>query len=150
MQTPEEIIQALGQLDPATFETVITNAYRQRQDPIGSAAQERPGPGTEPEQFAQWLAKRHLSSDAAIERVVYLPTGAPNNEIRMLEVNRFLRPPDDDVIEPLDFSPDIDDLPFKVFVADVTSDQWERIKRQPDTTLPPDWKLEDHRIYSRG
>ena len=72
-----------------------------------------------------------METDAAIERVVYLPTGAPNNEIRLLEVNRFLRPPDNDVIEPLDFTPDIAEVPFRVFVADVTRDQWERIQRDP-------------------
>ena len=91
-----------------------------------------------------------MSSDPAIERVVYLPTGAPRDEIRLLEVNRFLNPPDNDLIEPLDFTPEIDGIPFKVFVADVTTDQWERIQRESGTTLPVGWKLEGNQIYPRG
>ena len=75
-----------------------------------------------------------MSSDLAIERVVYLPTSTQDDEIRLLEVNRLLHPPDPEAVEPLDFSPD--DLPFKVFVADVTSDQWERIKREPELSFP--------------
>ena len=51
--------------------------------------------------------------------------------------------------EPLDFTPDTD-LPFKVFVADVTTDQWERIQRAPETILPAGWKLEGNQIMTRG
>jgi len=128
MPNPEELIQALAELDPATLENVINTAYNRRRHPVRPArpdAVEGPGP------FTRWLAQRHMETDAAIERVVYLPIGAPNNEIRLLEVNRFLRPPDNDVIEPLDFTPDIAEVPFRVFVADVTRDQWERIQRDP-------------------
>ena len=149
MPTREEIIEALRQLDPSTFENVINIAFQHRRDPT-QAAHARPLPPGEPEQFARWLAQRHMSSDPAIERVVYLPTGAPRDEIRLLEVNRFLNPPDNDVIEPLDFTPDIDGIPFKVFVADVTTDQWERIQRESGTTLPVGWKLEGNQIYPRG
>jgi hypothetical protein len=62
---------------------VITSAYRQRHDSEGAASRASPDPRATPEQFAHWLAKRHLSSDAAIERVVYLPAGSPPDEIRL-------------------------------------------------------------------
>src|SRR4051794_8005990 len=94
MPDREELIQALAQLDPATLEEVVTTAYRRRSDPAEAAVQQKPDPQATPQQFAEWLAHRHLSSDAAIERVVYLPAGAPHNEIRLLEVNRFLNLPD--------------------------------------------------------
>jgi hypothetical protein len=149
MANRDDLVQALAQLDPTTFEDVITSAYRQRHDSSGVASQAAPDPPKTPEEFAHWLATRHLSSDAAIERVVYLPTGSPDGEIRLLEVNRFLNPPDLDVVEPLDFSPDTG-LPFKVFVADVTADQWERIKQDPGSILPTGWELEDNRIITRG
>jgi hypothetical protein len=148
MSTREEIIRALGQLDPATFEDVITTAYQQRDASTDKADKTRPNHQAGPEHFAQWLARRHMSSDAAIERVVYLPAGSPANEIRLLEINRFLNAPDVDVIEPLDFSP-VGELPYKVFVADVTMDQWEQIRREPGATLSDGWNLENNRIYSR-
>ena len=147
MPNRDELIQTLAQLDPATLEDVITSAYRQRDKDGGVASESPPDPQATPQQFAHWLAKRHLSSDGAIERVIYLPAGSLSNEIRLLEVNRFLNPPDPDVVEPLDFSPD--DLPFKVFVADVTTDQWERIKQSPEL-LPAGWDLKDNQIITRG
>ena len=149
MPNREELIQALARLDTATFEDVITSAYQTRHpaDEVESPA--CPDPQATPRQFAEWLARRHLSSDMALERVVYLPTGAPDDEIRLLEVNRLLSPPDFDSIEPLDFSPDTD--PFlKVFVADITTDQWERIRREPDSILPTGWELEGNHIFTRG
>jgi hypothetical protein len=51
----------------------------------------------------------------------------------------FLNPPEDDALEPLDFTPEIAGLPFRVYVADVTTDQWERIQREPGTILPAGW-----------
>jgi hypothetical protein len=150
MPNPEELIQALAELDPATLENVINTAFERRRDPAETTRRTRPNPKEGPGQFARWLAQRHMETDAAIEWVVYLPTGAPNNEIRLLEVNRFLHPPDNDVIEPLDFTPDIEDVPFRVFVADVTRDQWERIQRDPDLLSQVGWQLKDNQIYARG
>lgn len=147
MSNREELIRTLAQLDPATLEDVITSAYRQRHDAEKATSESPPDPST-PQQFAHWLAKRHLSSDGAIERVVYLPKDS-GNEIRLLEVNRLLNPPDPDVVEPLDFTPDAD-LPFKVFVADVTTDQWERIKQAPEAMLPAGWRLEGNQVITRG
>ena len=147
MPNPEELIQALAELEPATLENVINTAYNRRRDPVRPA---RPDPEEGPGPFARWLAQRHMETDAAIERVVYLPTGAPNNEIRLLEVNRFLYPPDNDVIEPLDFSPDVADLPFRVFVADITQDQWERIQREPHLLAHLGWQMEGNQVYTRG
>jgi len=150
MPTREEIIQALCQLEAGAFEDVINTALLQRGDTAGAGGRVMPDPQEGPEVFARWLAHRHLSTDPGIQRVVYLPTGAPNNEIRLLEVNRFLHPSDNDVIEPLDFTPDVVDLPFRVFAADVTRDQWERIQREPDLLSHVGWQLEDNQVYARG
>jgi len=149
MPNREELIQALAQLDPTTLEEVVNTAYRRHNDPAEAAVQARPDPHATPEQFAQWLAQRHLSSDAAIERVVYLPAGSPGDEIRLLEVNRFLNTPATDAIEPLDFTPEMD-LPYRVFVADIKSDQWERVQREPGAVLPQGWRLDGNRIIDRG
>lgn len=148
MSSREDLIATLASLDSASFEDVISSAYQRRLGRAGAAPRTGPDPQATAREFAEWLARRHMSSDLAIERVIYLPAGALDDEIRLLEVNRLLHPPDLDVIEPLDFSPD--DLRFKVFVADITSDQWEWIKRDPDAVLPPGWKLDDNLIFTRG
>ena len=146
MSDHEELIQALAQLDPATLEVVVNTAYRQRYKTL-AVAQPEPSPQATRDEYANWLAHRHLSSDAALDLVVYLPAGV-EDEIHLLEVNRLLNISDSDVIEPLDFSPDTD-LRFKIFVADVTTDQWERIKGPSDSILPSGWNLTDHKIFRR-
>lgn len=148
MPDREQLIQALIQLDPASLEEVVNAAYRQRTDSEAGAAM-RPAPDATAAQFAHWLARRHLSTDAAIERVIYLPTGAPENEIRLLEVNRFLNQSDPQAIEPLDFTPEMD-LPYRVFVADITGDQWDLVKRDGDPVLPPGWRFQDNQMIVRG
>jgi hypothetical protein len=149
MQTRDDIIQALARLDAATFEDVLDTALRQR-SALDSSAPAQPDHQAGPEAYARWLAQRHLATDVAIQRVVYLPNGSPNDEIRLLEINRFQSPAENNIIEPVDFSPDIDRPPYKVFVADVTSDEWERIQRDPSTTLPQGWLLEGYRVCTRG
>ncbi len=148
MPEREDLIVALAQLDPVAFEDVVNSAYRRRQDSEGSTPEAVPGPEATTQQFAHWIAKRHLSSDAAIEKVVYLPTGSPVDEIRLLEVNRLLNPPEPDAVEPLDFSPD-SDPPFRVYVADITADQWERIKQSPESLLPKGWDVRGSQIIGR-
>ena len=149
MASREDLIATLAGLDPVIFEEVVSSAYRQRHERDDPAPSSPPDQGATPEQFARWLAGRHLSSDSAIEKVIYLPAGAPANEIRLLEVNRFLNAPEPDAVEPLDFTPDMD-VPFKVFVADVNGDQWERIQRSPEALLPAGWTLEGNRIFERS
>lgn len=149
MVSREDLIATLAGLDPAMLEEVITSAYRKRRDGNVPAPSLAPAGGTTSEQFARWLAARHLASDPAIEKVVYLPTGAPAGEVRLLEVNRLLNPPDPDSVEPLDFTPDTE-TPFRVFVADVTGDQWERIQRSPEAMLPDGWALAGNLIFGRG
>ena len=148
MQNHENLIRALTQLDPASLEEVVTAAYRQRNDSQPDLAI-RPDSQATSEQFAHWLARRHLSTDAALERIVYLPTGAPENEIRLLEVNRFLNQSDTETIEPLDFTPEMG-LPFRVFVADITTDQWDLVRRKGNSVLPSGWLFEDNQIIGRG
>ena len=150
MPTRDDIIQALTQLDAATFEDVLDTALRQRTAASDAIAVARPDHEAGAESYAQWLAKRHLATDAAIQRVVYLPKDAPQDEIRLLEVNRFLSPSENNTIEPVDFTPDSDGPPYKVFIADVTSDEWERIQRDPSANLPHGWQLEGYRVFARG
>ena len=145
----EDLIEALARLDPAALEEVVTAAYRQRAGGSEAVDLGRPDLTATADEFARWVAQRHLASDAALDRVVYLPTGSPADEIRLLEINRFLNGADPDPIEPLDFTPETDS-PFRVFVADITSGQWERVRNEPDKALPAGWRLPDNRVFVRG
>lgn len=146
----DELIRALVELDPKTLEEVINSAYRSRSESTAEVALADHDPHATIDQFARWIAQRHLDSDTAIDRVVYLPAGAPENEIRLLEVNRFLSDEvNTDIIEPLDFTPEMD-LPYRVFVADITSDQWDRILANPNSTLPPGWQSPNYQMILRA
>lgn len=99
--------------------------------------------------FAEWLARQHLRFDSRLTRVIYLPTGAPDDEVRLLEVNTGLFPQPGSPIEPIEATPAVHDLPFRVWVADVTPDEWEQIQTQP-ALLPEGWSLEANRIIRRA
>jgi len=97
---------------------------------------------------AAWLAKQHRFADSAIREVWYLPRGAPPDEIRLLELSDRLAG-SEARIEPIDFGLDVAGAPFHLFVADVTSEQLDQIKRDP-SRLPPSWSLEGAKIWRRG
>ena len=91
-----------------------------------------------------------MASDLALDKIVYLPDGAPPGEIRLLEINRLLNVPDPEIIEPLDFGPDIDGISFNVSVADITFEQWRRLEAGRGAALPEGWSLKDSITYDRG
>ena len=91
--------------------------------------------------LARWYARRHLDTDAGVERILFLPKNAPPREIRFLEVNRLISemtPP-----EPIDFGVDIGGAEaHTLYVLDVTPSQWDAIQRN-ELSLPAGWTLED-------
>ena len=91
---------------------------------------------------ARWYAKQHLKTDPGIRTVNYLPANAPDREIRFVEVNELIADMNDNSLEPLDFGVDTGmDTEHKLFVLDVTPDQWDRIN-QGSLALPSDWSLD--------
>ena len=90
---------------------------------------------------ARWYAKQHLKTDPAIRSIHYLPTDAPEREIRLIEVNELIADRNDDALEPIDFGVDTGmESEHKVVILDVTPSQWTRI-RQPSLPLPKGWSL---------
>ena len=77
-----------------------------------------------------------------------MPSGAPEHEIRFIEVNALLTTPQVGRVESVDFSPTIDGLNFRVLVADVTPDEWQRIQDKK-LLLPEGWDLKDCRKLGR-
>jgi len=100
------------------------------------------------DEVAAWVARKHLIADSAIREVWYLPREAPPEEIRLLELNDRLAGAESKT-EAIDFGLDVEGARFRLFVADVTSDELDQIKRDP-SRLPPGWSLDDKRTWRRG
>ena len=134
MSSHQELIDALSALDTPSFQDIIAEVIKRRE----TARPQDRTPPRDPsrDEFAAWIAQRHLSSDIAIERVIYLPKGSPELEIRLLEINRLLNEPDSEDIVPLNFSPWIEGIPFTVSVAEISRDQWEKSQAAENLDLP--------------
>jgi hypothetical protein len=98
-------------------------------------------PGMSRDDFAHWIARRHFNVDRGIVRIFYLPTNAPEQEVRLLEVNDLAAIPEDAPIVAVDFMPDIAGVQFSLFVADVTPGQYRAIE-EGTRSLPTGWSLE--------
>jgi hypothetical protein len=93
--------------------------------------------------MARWYASEHISIDPGICSIYYLPTNAPEREIRLVEVNDMIAVRNDDTLEPVDFGVDTDmESQHKLFILDVTPDQWDRIN-ESSLSLPQGWSLKD-------
>jgi hypothetical protein len=99
------------------------------------------------EAIAAWVARNHFIADSGVREVWYLPKGAPPDEIRLLELSDRL-PGNESKVEAIDFGLDIEGMPFRLVVADVTTDQLEQVKEDP-SRLPKGWSLDENRIWSR-
>jgi hypothetical protein len=107
-----------------------------------------PPVGKSRDDVAAWVARRHLLADSGIREVWYLPGEAPPEEIRLLEVNDRLAVSESKA-EAIDFGLDVEGVRFRLFVADITSEQLDQIKQDP-SRLPPGWSLKGSRIWRRG
>jgi hypothetical protein len=100
------------------------------------------------DEMVRWYANRHLKTDPGIRAVYYLPNGAPDSEIRFLEINELMAVRENDPLEPIDFGVDIEGAEHKLLVVDVTPTQWDRISRS-ELSLPNGWSLEQALHFSR-
>ncbi len=92
--------------------------------------------------MAQWYATQHRKIDPGIADIYYLTAGAPEREIRFVEVNTLLPDTIDDDLEPVDFGVDTgSESEHKLFVLDVTPSQWSEIT-SGQLELPAGWVLE--------
>ncbi len=92
--------------------------------------------------MASWYAQQHLKTDPGVRSVYYLPTNAPNREIRFVEINELVADRSDDTLEPVDFGVDTGmESEHKLLVLDVTPNQWDRIN-ESSLALPPGWSLD--------
>jgi hypothetical protein len=98
--------------------------------------------------MAHWYAGEHLKTDPGVVAIYYLPRNASEREIRFVEVNELIGDRNDNALEPIDFGVDSGmESEHKLFVLDVTPEQWERI-RSHTLRLPDDWSLDGARAFS--
>lgn len=98
--------------------------------------------------MAAQYARRHKAADGDIAAIYYLPTGAPPNEIRLVEVNQAIKSTAEP--EPIDFgvASGTDDQ-HRLVVLDVTPAQWDEIVNKA-RSLPGGWSLEGRQNLSNG
>jgi hypothetical protein len=150
METPQQLARTAEQYDEEQWfefldELDAVSRRRQQRNPVAPApaSLERDG-------IAHWIARKHLAADSSIQTVLYLPKGAPADEIRLLEVNDRLALPEAErgKIEPIDFGLNVQGGSFRLFVADITSEQLDAIKAG-HLALPVGWDLADHMTTGR-
>ena len=148
--TPEEIArmaEVLGDTDWLDFLEQLDEVSRRRRlrqaEPELSNSEDR-------DAVAAWIARRHFLADSAIRQVWYLPEAAPPKEIRFLEVNDRLGDSamKGSQVETIDFYVDIQDSPFRLFIADISSEQLDQLRRG-ELRLPEGWRLDGSRIWGR-
>ena len=99
--------------------------------------------GGDRDELARWYADRHFLVDPAVRRILYLPSGAPETEIRLLEVNDAIV--ELEPLEAMDFRVDIRGCEnHRLYVLDVTPSQWDAVQNQT-LSLPEGWSLEGAR-----
>jgi len=97
----------------------------------------------ERDRIAKSYANRHLKSDPGTVVVYYLPNGAPQREIRLLEVNELMIARDGAPLEALDLGVNVGGAgKHSLLVVDVTPAQWERIRKK-ELPLPKGWSMDD-------
>lgn len=139
---PSELAEKLGSDEWFDYLDEIDAATKLRRQ---KEVEPEPPQGSDLDRIAEWVAKQHLGADGSIRRVLYLPTGAPHGELRLLEVNERIGGAADRV-EPIGYGIEIAGVPLSVSVADITSDQLEMMKSDP-STLPRGWDLKEARVY---
>lgn len=107
------------------------------------------GNGFNRDGMAKSYAKRHLTTDPGIREIHYLPSGAPEREIRFVEVNELIANRTEDSVEPIDFGVDTgSSTAHRLLVLDVTPAQWRKIKNK-QMRLPKGWSLDGKELFSR-
>ncbi len=142
MPTINDLVPTLAKLPRHEYADLIRQVDEQRRQAAVNAAQQNPPRrGMSKEDFVAWIARQHFAIDKGITRILYLPAGAPPEEVRLLEVNVLASLPENGPVDAVDFMPDIDGVPFTLFVADVTPRQFEAIMNR-QLPLPSGWQLD--------
>jgi hypothetical protein len=142
---PEQYAKAMTEDDWFDFLEDADFAARIRKK---MSAPNEPTRGSNRDQIAEWVAKRHMGADGGISQVWFLNAGSPADEFRLLEVSeRFTG--EAAKVEPIDFGLDIAGAKYRLLVADVSTEQLNKIKTDPAKSLPQGWKIDGALVWDR-
>jgi hypothetical protein len=96
------------------------------------------------ERIVDRLIRSHFEIEENIDQIIWIRDG-DEREIRLIEVNRATLPTGS--VEAFCFAPSLD-VPIPVRVADVTPQEWERV-RNGQIPLPRGWTLERAKVFQR-
>jgi hypothetical protein len=108
-----------------------------------------PGRGASRDSFVQWIVSHHFAIDKGVVKILHLPSGAPEKEVRLLEVNELAKIPENGTVQAFDFMPDIEGVDFALLVADVTPKQFAAIM-EGKALLPKGWRLDGYQAFEPG
>ncbi|MEO6812139.1 MAG: hypothetical protein ABI353_23770 [Isosphaeraceae bacterium] len=138
------LVKQLAELPRDQYSNLIQQVDAERRHAVEQ--QERAHPPSQTmsrDEFARWIGRRHFAIDKGIRRILYLPTGAPTGEVRLLEVNVLASIPETAPVEAVDFMPEIEGINYTLFVADVSPHQLDAVMKN-QLALPPGWDMRDH------
>jgi hypothetical protein len=142
MPNINDLVPTLANLPRHEYAELIRQVDEQRRQAAEREAQNQaPHNGMGKNEFAVWIARQHFAIDKGITRIFYLPTGAPAQEVRLVEVNGLASLPENGPIAAVDFKPDIEGIDYTLFVADVTPRQLNAILQQ-QLPLPTGWSMD--------
>lgn len=142
MANVQDLYKQLIELPRRQYSDLIRQVDRERRQAVEQEERAHP-PAADMNraEFARWVARQHFAVDKGITRIFYLPEAAPEEEVRLLEVNELAHIPEDAPIVAVDFAPDIEGVHFRLFVADVTPGQFEHVQANR-VELPAGWNFE--------
>ena len=138
----DDLYRHLLDLPRSKYSDLIRRVDAERRQSVEQEERDHPPPSAmSRDEFAHWIGRSHFAIDKGISQILYLPTGAPPEEVRLLEVNELVHIPENAPVEGLDFMPDIAGIDYRLFVADVTPRQFQAIQ-EGALALPAGWSLE--------
>ena len=96
------------------------------------------------ERIVNQLIQSNFEIEEDIDQIIWIRNG-DEREIRLIEVNRATFPTES--VEAFCFAPS-SDVPIPVRVADVTPQEWERVRNR-QIPLPRGWTLERAKVFQR-
>ena len=143
MANVSDLVPTLAKLPRRDYAELIRQVDEQRrQEAERETHQHGPLNRMSKKEFVDWIACRHFAIDKGITRIFYFPVDAPEEEVRLLEVNVLASLPENGPVEAVDFMPDIEGVHYTLFVADVTPRQLDAILNR-QLSLPRGWQMQE-------
>jgi hypothetical protein len=97
------------------------------------------------EQVVEAVVQDHFETEPGLDEIIWFKNGAAG-KICLIEINRYALP--GDAVFVFSFAPCPPEVPFPIRIADVTPQDWERIK-QGEIPLPPGWLFKNAQVFHR-